>query len=285
MTSLPTSLLIFLAIELMDMGKDTTAFRERFNDYKNGKPVSEIYDAGLPRYAGGKPEQVDDATLDFIIKHEGFVPDTLGKDPVTGAPYIGSGIEVQKYLDQFNRTGKWSAEDNRNAVREIAQTYTPHLKRTFSKVWPTLTPEQKTVLYDVAYNIGVGKLNSTYSPGFVNAVLSGNTEEAKRQMNWGNHQAKGLRNRNKDRQAIFGTLATQPKVQAQEPSPYIAKPISTAVRPVIKEEKTVPAYDPTISPYISGKPMLKLTPRVQLPNLIELLQDTEWEPTIQLNHL
>ena len=37
------------------MGKDTTAFRERFNAYKNGKSVSEIYDAGLPRYAGGKP--------------------------------------------------------------------------------------------------------------------------------------------------------------------------------------------------------------------------------------
>ena len=37
------------------MGKDTTAFKQRFNDYKNGKPVSEIYDAGLPRYGGGKP--------------------------------------------------------------------------------------------------------------------------------------------------------------------------------------------------------------------------------------
>ena len=53
MTSLPTSLLIFLAIEQTDMGKDTTAFRERFNAYKNGKSVSEIYDAGLPRYAEG----------------------------------------------------------------------------------------------------------------------------------------------------------------------------------------------------------------------------------------
>lgn len=53
MTSLPTSLLIFLATELMDMG-DRESFRERFKAYKNGKSVSEIYDAGLPRYAGGK---------------------------------------------------------------------------------------------------------------------------------------------------------------------------------------------------------------------------------------
>jgi len=41
------------------MGKDTTAFRERFNAYKNGKSVSEIYDAGLPRYNRGKESVVD----------------------------------------------------------------------------------------------------------------------------------------------------------------------------------------------------------------------------------
>ena len=44
------------------MGKDTTAFRERFKAYKNGKPVSEIYDAGLPRYGDGKKSVID--TLD-----------------------------------------------------------------------------------------------------------------------------------------------------------------------------------------------------------------------------
>ena len=33
---------------------DREAFRERFKAYKEGKPVSEIYDAGLPKYGGGK---------------------------------------------------------------------------------------------------------------------------------------------------------------------------------------------------------------------------------------
>ena len=48
---------------------DVTAFRERFNAYKNGKSVSEIYDAGLPRYAGGTPssDYISDDTIDFII--------------------------------------------------------------------------------------------------------------------------------------------------------------------------------------------------------------------------
>ena len=50
------------------------------------------------------------------------------------------------------------------------------------------------------------------------------------------------------------------------------------VRPIIPAEQTVPAYNPTINPYISGKPMVKLRPRVQLPNLIELMEDSEWEP-------
>jgi len=70
----------------------------------------------------------------------------------------------------------------------------------------------------------------------------------------------------------------KPQIPAQEPSPYIAKPVSTAVRPTIPAEQTVPTYDTKISPYISGKPMVKLRPRVQLPNLIELMEDSEWEP-------
>ena len=51
MTSLPTLLLIFLAIELMVMRKDNTAFRERFKAWKDGKKP---YQDGLPAYNTGK---------------------------------------------------------------------------------------------------------------------------------------------------------------------------------------------------------------------------------------
>jgi len=37
----------------MDMDRNIAAFRERFKAYKNGKSISEIYDAGLPRYEDG----------------------------------------------------------------------------------------------------------------------------------------------------------------------------------------------------------------------------------------
>lgn len=38
------------------MRKDPTAFKQRFEAYKNGKSVKEIYDAGLPKYGDGKPK-------------------------------------------------------------------------------------------------------------------------------------------------------------------------------------------------------------------------------------
>lgn len=50
------------------MGKDTTAFRNRFEAYKNGKSVSEIYDAGLPKYGDGKFSI--DAIMPYILAIE-----------------------------------------------------------------------------------------------------------------------------------------------------------------------------------------------------------------------
>ena len=114
-----------------------------------------------------------------------------------------------------------------------------------------------------------------YSPKFVTAVRNKNWGEARRQMDWGNTDpkfGKGLRARNARRQALWD------KALGYDVRPAIQQPVSTAVRPVIKEEQTVPAYDTKISPYISGKPMVRLRPRVQLPNLIEVMEDSEWEP-------
>ena len=55
-TLLLTSLLIFLAIELMVMYKDPTEFRARFKAYKEGKKP---YENGLPAYAPGKQPYTD----------------------------------------------------------------------------------------------------------------------------------------------------------------------------------------------------------------------------------
>ena len=90
-------------------------------------------------------ETVDEAILDFIIQHEGFEPNKMGYDLVTGAPWIGSGIEVPKYIEQFKNTGKWSAADNRKAVRELVIANRPQIRQTFGKAYDKLTPAQKGV--------------------------------------------------------------------------------------------------------------------------------------------
>ena len=203
------------------MGRDVTAFRERFKAYKNGKSVSEIYDAGLPRYANGT-EDVDDNTLDFIINHEGF-QDTLGKDIGNGQTFIGSGLSRKKDIEQFKRTGRWTREDNRNAVRDVVQSNRPGIRKIFGTTYDTLTPGQKMVLDDIAFNIGVGAL-AEKSPKFVSAVLSGNMEEAKRQMDWGNKQFKGSIVRNSHRQSAWGDGTTSKQIKSLRPPKYIARP-------------------------------------------------------------
>lgn len=268
MISLPTSLLIFLAIEQMDMGRDVTAFRERFKAYKNGKSVSEIYDAGLPKYAGGytpSPEFVD-----RVIKEEGFL--TSPQDIGDGKRTVGSGLTGQKWLSQYDKAGVWTKEMNRVAVAEELANADKYLRTVFPE-YDSYPEGVREVLQDIQYN--TGKVNMKYSPKFVTAVRNKNWGEARRQMDWGNTDpkfGKGLRARNARRQALWD------KALGYDARPAIQQPVSTAVRPVIKEEQVVPAYDPTISPYISGKPMLKLRPRIQLPNLIELMEDSEWEP-------
>ena len=74
MTSLPTSLLIFLAIEQMVM--DPTQFRERFKAWKDGKKP---YKDGLPAYAPGKEVTFsDDDALEYIMALEN--PNRVGWD-------------------------------------------------------------------------------------------------------------------------------------------------------------------------------------------------------------
>lgn len=63
------------------MDRDTTAFKQRFEAYKNGKSVSEIYDAGLPRYGDGLAPTTtysDDDALSYIIALEN--PNKVGWD-------------------------------------------------------------------------------------------------------------------------------------------------------------------------------------------------------------
>lgn len=102
MTSLPTSLLIFLAIELMVM--DTTQFRERFKAWKDGKKP---YQDGLPAYGDGKqtkkkwkytPSDTVRSHIakwedsDFAEQNKQFGGDAVGAKAIEFANAIGEDI-------------------------------------------------------------------------------------------------------------------------------------------------------------------------------------------------
>ena len=287
MISLPTSLLTFLAIEQMDMGRDITAFRERFKAYKNGKSVSEIYDAGLPRYAGGTPglTKAQQAALDELYEWG----NSLGYDTMSIAGIGGNGLQESGL--NYNAKSKSGyagfLQNNKNIQQAIIEQYgdySPASQRQYIHDWNTR-----------AKWITKGKHSPHTATNSGRYKIKGYTSTDEASDAWMklyerpvilDSNGKVIGYQEQDKRRAYTKLAYEylnskygkPQIPAQEPSPYIAKPVSTAVRPTIPAEQTVPTYDTKISPYISGKPMVKLRPRVQLPNLIELMEDSEWEP-------
>lgn len=266
------------------MYKDPTEFRARFKAYREGKMP---YENGLPKFGGGKDPYED--IVNSIIEEEGFLssPRDIGDSVIT----IGSGLTNKKWIDKYKANGSWSQEDNRAAVREEIGNTERYLRKLFSN-YDTLPQEAKNVLIDIGYNVGPNILSSAKSPKFVSAVRTGNWQEAMRQMDWGNNQLdskgrpfRGLQKRNARRQAAwanaFGITKTYPKLDIQI-KPSIESSDATAVRQEIPEQRTIPTFDPIISPYISGKPMVKLMPRINLQNLIQMVEDDQWQPEYQI---
>lgn len=269
------------------MGRDVTAFRERFKAYKNGKSVSEIYDAGLPRYAGGTPglTKAQEAALDELYEWG----NSLGYDTMSIAGIGGNGLQESGL--NYNAKSKSGyaglLQNNKNIQQAIIEQYgdySPASQRQYIHDWNTRAKWITKGKYSphTATNSGRYKTKGYASTDEASdawmklyerpVILDSN--------------GKVIGYQEQDKRRAYTKLAYEylnnkygkSQVPAQEPSPYIAKPVSTAVRPTISAEQTVPAYDPTISPYISGKPMVKLRPRVQLPNLVEVMEDSEWEP-------
>lgn len=77
----------------------------------------------------------------------------------------------------------------------------------------------------------------------------------------------------------FNQRSLKQKV-GQQPKPIVLQPVSTAVRQPVPAEQTRHTWTgaENESPYVTGKPVIKLQPRIQLPSLVEMMEDSEWEP-------
>lgn len=68
-----------------------------------------------------------------------------------------------------------------------------------------------------------------------------------------------------------------------QPDPIIAQPDAVRVNPVIPQEETHARWEGAedVSPYLTGRPMVKLQPRTEIPRLVDALWDSQWEPQFQ----
>lgn len=216
-------------MEDLAMRRDPSEFRARFNAYKNGKSVSELYADGLPTYAGGKSDAYSD-TVDFLKQYEGF-KDTTYLDG-NGVPTIGYGFTDSTLVGKGKITK--AAADAR--LRQEVINRDRFLSRL--KNWDKLNEGSKTALRSYYYNYPAGFKDTTK---FMKAWNAGDYAEAIRQVDAGMNDPKnkGLRTRRLAEQALlkadpFLMPAQTPPVV--EPAPIVAQPVSTAVRPIIPEE-------------------------------------------------
>ena len=198
MTSLPTSLLIFLAIEQMDMGRDVTAFRERFKAYKNGKPVSEIYDAGLPRYAEGTELPIEQM-MPYILAVENPTKQGLAngiwRPPTDSSKWdthaIGGGLDIREennpivynYLKSKGRLNNpylTVAEEEMLRKQTFEKTTLPALRKMYGKYKDKISEKGYARLAGMKWQghpyLMAITPDSITGKAFLNAVASGDRD-------------------------------------------------------------------------------------------------------------
>lgn len=143
---------------------DREAFRDRFKAYKEGKPISEIYDAGLPKYAGGKNEEkksrfseslggkyqhVIDNTIDYLhsqgvdpmliagilgnmAQESGFNPDSIGPGGFAGTVQMSSDManEIKRAYGKVDyKTTNRFIHDAMSGNKIISQPWRNYMKQ------------------------------------------------------------------------------------------------------------------------------------------------------------
>lgn len=175
------------------MRKDPTEFRERFNAYKNGKSVKEIYNWDLPKYGNGKTDSYAH-TVKFLKQHEGF-KDSAYVDG-NGVATIGYGFTDSALV----RKGKISRVAADARLRQEVVSRDRFLSKL--KNWDKLNEGSKTALRSYYYNYPAGFKDTTK---FMKAWNAGDYDEAIKQVNAGMNDRKnsGLRTRRLAEQALL----------------------------------------------------------------------------------
>lgn len=260
------------------MGKDTTAFRERFNAYKNGKSVSEIYDAGLPRYTEGKSsiiDTLDDDQLDTLH----YINDYFSNLGMSTTDIAGIAANMFKE-SSFRHNAKDGAgyhgyvqmsPDMQLAVKAAYGNLDPDTQLQF--VYDQLTGNSKVKGYTngAGYQYGQYKTGGDAAEAFRSTFERNKAGRQQSRIDYGNQIYDYLANR-----AVENAIK---KEIGEQPMPIIARPDATAVKKIVPKAKTRARWTgaDTVSPYITGKPIIKLQKKTNLPNIIEENKKAQWK--------
>jgi len=200
---------------------------------------------------------VSDKLVDMTIKEEGFnkQPEDIGDGKMT----LGSGLTASKWHDLYRKRGnKWSAADNRMAVRQELSDREKWAKSNIPN-WKGLPDSSKEALLMYKYNYDFNRANS---PKLFAALEAGNLPEAARQMDATSKDPKfkkGLANRRKREQAHF-MLGVRPTPTApnditlQSPdntfvyNPYLLQEQNTTMLPQVVPDEDAYVSTHEVSP-------------------------------------
>lgn len=185
---------------------------------------------------GGEPS--DEDLIDFVIKEEGFLdrPRDIGDGKIT----LGSGLTDPRWHALYKKRGnKWSAADNREAVRQELQTRRKWAETNVPN-WDMLPDSAQKALLSYKYNYDFNEKNS---PKLYEALTNKNFQEAARQIDATSKDPKfveGLKQRRMREQKWFMKDFNNP----------IKPNVSTTTSLDYKETPEIPISTRTYNPYI-----------------------------------
>lgn len=185
---------------------------------------------------GGEPS--DEDLIDFVIKEEGFLdrPRDIGDGKIT----LGSGLTDPRWHALYKKRGnKWSAADNREAVRQELQTRRKWAETNVPN-WDMLPDSAQKALLSYKYNYDFNEKNS---PKLYEALTNKDFSAAAKQIDATSKDPKfveGLKQRRMREQEWFMRDFSNP----------IKPNVSTKTSLDYKETPEIPINTRTYNPYV-----------------------------------
>lgn len=193
-----------------------------------------------------KMSPYDVRLIDFIKSKEGFRPKPE-KDKTDGKWTVGYGLTDPKLIRKY-RNGITEEEASKHLIQHLQMGADSLATMPY---YDNLNLGEKTALNDLIYNVGWNKFKN--SKRLQSHLRTGNDAGAKKEMNHGEHQARGLKiRRNQNRQMYDSTFSWKYKkggvAKYQEPAQGINR---SAIR--TDEDRKVPKYNRAV--YSSVNPI------------------------------